>query len=94
MDGTVFREVLDALKEEGQANETIAGWAAELDSRMRGRQGRWQRERFPYGSEFAFDTTGQEEVVVWNMVSTTAVQTRILCASPCVEIVPRPTGHT
>ena len=23
--------------------------------------------RYPYGSEFAFDTTGQEEVVVWLM---------------------------
>jgi hypothetical protein len=67
MDGTVFREVLDALKAEGTANATIAGWAAELDTHMRGRQVHWARQRFPYGSEFAFDTTGQEEVVVWNM---------------------------
>ena len=34
---------------------------------MHGRQEHWARQRFPYGSEFAFDTTGQEEVVVWNM---------------------------
>ena len=25
----------------------------------------WAALRFPYGSEFAFDTTGQEEVYVW-----------------------------
>ena len=31
------------------------------------RQARWAKQRFPYGSEFSFDITGQEEVVVWNM---------------------------
>ena len=25
----------------------------------------WATQRFPFGSEFAFDTTGQEEVYVW-----------------------------
>ena len=25
----------------------------------------WDAQRFPYGSEFAFDTTGQEEVYIW-----------------------------
>ena len=25
----------------------------------------WGSQRFPFGSEFAFDTTGQEEVYVW-----------------------------
>lgn len=25
----------------------------------------WDAQTFPYGSEFAFDTTGQEEVYVW-----------------------------
>lgn len=25
----------------------------------------WAAQRFPFGSEFAFDTTGQEEVYVW-----------------------------
>ena len=25
----------------------------------------WDTQRFPYGSEFAFDTTGQEEVYIW-----------------------------
>jgi hypothetical protein len=67
MDGTVFREVLHALKAEGSLNATIAAWATQLDAHMHARQSRWQRQRFPYGSEFAFDTTGQEEVVIWNM---------------------------
>ena len=25
----------------------------------------WETQRFPFGSEFAFDTTGQEEVYIW-----------------------------
>lgn len=59
MDGTVFREVLTALKAEGRLNATIAGWATELDSHMHGRQQHWAKQNFPYGSEFAFDTTGR-----------------------------------
>lgn len=59
MDGTVFREVLEALKQEGTLNATFAEWAEQLDAHMRGRQQHWARQRFPYGSEFAFDTTGQ-----------------------------------
>ena len=34
---------------------------------MRARQQHWASQLYPYGSEFGFDTTGQEEVVVWNM---------------------------
>ena len=67
MDGTVFREVLRALHAEGVLNATFAGWATQLEARMKARQQRWARTRFPYGSEFSFDTTGQEEVVVWNL---------------------------
>jgi hypothetical protein len=62
MDGTVFREVLKALQAEGTLNATFAAWAEQLDSHMHGRQQHWAKQRFPYGSEFAFDTTGQEEV--------------------------------
>lgn len=47
MDGTVFREVLDALKAEGTLNTTMAMWATELDARMRARQENWARHRFP-----------------------------------------------
>jgi hypothetical protein len=69
MDGTVFREVLRSLEAEG------ATWAAEasnITQLMRDRvfgggpvgQG-WAQMDNPAGSEFAWDTTGQEEVAVW-----------------------------
>lgn len=65
MDGTVFREILDALQAEGSENATIAEWASTLDANMRARATAWSTETFPYGSEFNYDTTGQEEVYVW-----------------------------
>ena len=34
---------------------------------MHARQRGWAATPYPYGSEFGFDTTGQEEVVVWNL---------------------------
>jgi hypothetical protein len=34
---------------------------------MKARQARWAATPYPYGSEFGFDTTGQEEVVVWSL---------------------------
>jgi hypothetical protein len=68
MDGTVFREVLDALKTEGAAGDAAMQTLADtLDKNMNHRQQNWEKKPFPYGSEFGFDTTGQEEVVVWNM---------------------------
>jgi len=67
MDGTVAREVLRALLEEGEANQTLAAYAATLRANMLVRQQHWASTPYPYGSEFGFDTTGQEEVVVWNM---------------------------
>jgi len=65
MDGTVFREVLLALTTEGASNTTIAGWANDVNRNMKARADNWNRQTFPYGSEFNFDTTGQEEVFVW-----------------------------
>lgn len=67
MDGTVYRECLNALIEEGKLNETIAGWATTLNETLHQRQEGWTHQPYPYGSEFGFDTTGQEEVVVWNI---------------------------
>ena len=68
MDGTVAREVLDALLVEGFAgNSTLLGIANTLKANMQVRQKRWADTPYPYGSEFGFDTTGQEEVVVWNL---------------------------
>jgi len=63
----VAREVLKALLEEGEANATLAGYAQTLQANMKVRQQRWAVTPYPYGSEFGFDTTGQEEVVVWNL---------------------------
>lgn len=62
MDGTVAREVLKALTEEGTENRTFASYAATLSANMRVRQQHWAATPYPYGSEFGFDTTGQEEV--------------------------------
>ena len=63
MDGTVAREVLAALLLEGEAgNTTLAAIGAQLRGQMQRRQQRWAVTPHPYGSEFGFDTTGQEEV--------------------------------
>lgn len=73
MDGTVTREVLRSILEEADeaANEGRADrtpWAA-LGAKVRaGEKGRadyFKTAPNPYGSEFSYDTTGQEEVVVW-----------------------------
>lgn len=69
MDGTVFREVLMSLKAEGPA---WAADAARVEALQRARvfgdtRGwvGWNSLDNPAGSEFAWDTTGQEEVAVW-----------------------------
>jgi hypothetical protein len=65
MDGTVFREILDALQAEGAGNATIQAWADALDKNMMARAVQWSTEPYPFGSEFSYDTTGQEEVFIW-----------------------------
>ena len=74
MDGTVAREVLNDLLAEASANasagynnQTFAALSATLSANMKQRQQHWAATPYPYGSEFGFDTTGQEEVVVWNL---------------------------
>ena len=90
MDGTVAREVLDALTVEGAAgNATLAGLADAIRANMLQRQQGWARTPYPYGSEFGFDTTGQEEVVVWNMH---AARFEPLRVALCVASARRPTG--
>ena len=71
MDGTVFREVLDALKRESAADPTLmlngypaANLTDALNSGEHNRQMNWAKQLYPYGSEFGFDTTGQEEASV------------------------------
>ena len=68
MDGTVFREVLVSLEREGWGE-----WAALVRSMMYNRTAvgvgdgtrGWLHSDAPFGSEFNWDTTGQEEVGVW-----------------------------
>jgi hypothetical protein len=60
MDGTVFVKVLEDLKREGWTEK-----AADMEARMRTRADRWVRQEYPFGSEMAWDSTGQEEVYAW-----------------------------
>ena len=65
MDGTVWREVLHALEAEGAPE--AAGFRALMRNRTLGND-EWigfNRQDNPAGSEFAWDTTGQEEVAIW-----------------------------
>lgn len=66
MDGTLFREVLRSLDEE--AGEDAEAWkpvADQIRADMLNRTENFAAQEYPYGSEFGFDTTGQEEVVIW-----------------------------
>ncbi|KLO07806.1 hypothetical protein SCHPADRAFT_894353 [Schizopora paradoxa] len=71
MDETVFLYLLEDLKREGlTANATI------MESRMKARQAVWAATRYPFGSEMAWDSTGQEGVYAWSKYfndSTTAI---------------------
>jgi hypothetical protein len=60
MDGSIFLEVLLDLKREGLNTQ-----ANDLESRMQARTNTWKTEAYPFGSEMAWDSTGQEEVYQW-----------------------------
>jgi hypothetical protein len=60
MDGTVFVKLLDDLRREGWKDKTDL-----IEARMRLRADRWKQEPYPFGSEMAWDSTGQEEVYAW-----------------------------
>jgi hypothetical protein len=60
MDGTVFIEILKDLKREGMTTE-----AADLEAKMKARADRWNTQAYPFASEMAWDSTGQEEVYGW-----------------------------
>ncbi|KAJ7130945.1 hypothetical protein C8R46DRAFT_1015865 [Mycena filopes] len=61
MGETIFRILLDDLQREGlTANATF------VQAQMRTRWTRWSTERFPFGSEMAWDSTGQEGVYLWS----------------------------
>ena len=60
MEGDIFLQILLDLQREGMKTEADA-----LESAMRKRAQRWRNEKYPFGSEMPWDSTGQEEVYAW-----------------------------
>ncbi|MBX7172203.1 MAG: hypothetical protein K1X72_14655 [Pyrinomonadaceae bacterium] len=60
MEGTVFLELLRDLQREGLKEK-----ASEIEKLMKERADVWAKEEYPFGSEMAWDSTGQEEVYNW-----------------------------
>ncbi len=60
MEGDIILALLTDLKREGWTEK-----ASEVESLMKERSDRWAREAYPFGSEMAWDSTGQEEVYAW-----------------------------
>lgn len=60
MGETVFGEILADLKREGLTSK-----ASSLEQSMRTRATQWNSEEVPFGSEMAWDSTGQEGVYYW-----------------------------
>ncbi|KAI8634028.1 hypothetical protein F5Y19DRAFT_411747 [Xylariaceae sp. FL1651] len=61
MGETVFGEILTDLTREGKTSE-----ASTLTTAMKSRATQWNSEDVPYGSEMAWDSTGQEGVYYWS----------------------------
>ncbi|OBZ77507.1 hypothetical protein A0H81_01702 [Grifola frondosa] len=84
MEETVIRYLLDDLKREGlSTNATL------VESRMKARETVWAGERYPFGSEMAWDSTGQEGVYAWatyfnDTTTATNVINSILAYQPTV----------
>jgi hypothetical protein len=60
MEGDIFLAVLTDLKREGWTDK-----ANDIEKLMKERADRWKTEAYPFGSEMAWDSTGQEEVYAW-----------------------------
>lgn len=60
MEGDIFLMLLNDLKREGWSDQ-----ARELEATMKARAEAWSHAAFPFGSEMAWDSTGQEEVYAW-----------------------------
>jgi hypothetical protein len=60
MNGDVFLMLLEDLKRERWTEQ-----AAYLETAMKRRADRWQADAYPFGSEMAWDSTGQEEIFAW-----------------------------
>lgn len=61
MGETVWGDLLSDLKAENYTNE-----ATKMESIMRARQKVWASQADPYGSEMAWDSTGEEGVYFWS----------------------------
>ncbi|KAH7376857.1 hypothetical protein B0T11DRAFT_217470 [Plectosphaerella cucumerina] len=60
MGETVFGSILQDLFREGETEK-----ASKLEVRMKARAEHWNAQEVPYGSEMAWDSTGQEGVYYW-----------------------------
>lgn len=60
MEGEVFVEILKDLRREGRMEQ-----ADRIEALMRKRETVWESLRYPFGSEMAWDSTGQPEVYAW-----------------------------
>ncbi len=60
MEGTIFLQILEELKREDWTEQ-----ASLLESAMQERTEVWKERAYPFGSEMAWDSTGQEEVYAW-----------------------------
>lgn len=60
MEGDVFILLLKDLKREGWTDK-----AADIEAIMKARADVWKEREYPFGSEMAWDSTGQEEVFGW-----------------------------
>src|ERR1019366_7275265 len=60
MEGDIFVLLVKDLKRENWTEKAI-----ELESAMKARADVWKGRAYPFGSEMAWDSTGQEEVYAW-----------------------------
>ncbi len=60
MEGNVFLALLNDLKREGWTDQ-----AAQMEKAMKRRADLWGHEAYPFGSEMAWDSTGQSEIYEW-----------------------------
>ena len=60
MEGDVVVALLEDLKREAWQSK-----AQVIETIMKERADRWKKEAYPFGSEMAWDSTGQEEVYAW-----------------------------
>ncbi|SEN33957.1 hypothetical protein SAMN05428959_1011254 [Duganella sp. CF517] len=60
MEGDVFVDILKDLQREGMTAE-----ATDMEAMMKRRADHWRTLAYPFGSEMAWDSTGQAEVYAW-----------------------------